>query len=345
MSMSDPHSPFLVAAVPLLGVLIVVPLLLLLWGVLLERRWWQLTRERVDCRAAAGSRNGSRVAPGAKTGQGGELRVALLSDFHFHPGSRLDPRLLACLRALDPDLLLLAGDFIDDDRGIDACATALRCLRARYGVFAVLGNHDYLRYGKEDLFRGDHTPGRRNDVGALEAALTRAGIHVLVNESVEIRIGVVEVHLLGLGDRLAGMLDLPRARAIFANDPARAGLRIVLAHSAPPLARLDPDYRTIGLAGHTHGGQVCIPWFSQWWLDRRLGIGHLHGWRVGEHGERVYVNRGIGTSWLLPIRVNARPELAVFDLVADASRSSAASEKLTVELVAALSAEDSAPLA
>ena len=337
MSMMDILSPMNIALEILLvtgGAAAIGAVLILGWGVLVERHWWQETRQRVDCRS-----------PGQSTAGSGRVRIVLLSDFHLQRGARLDPALVARVNALQADLLLLAGDFIDDDRGIAACGAALGGLRARCGAFAVLGNHDHLRYGVRDMFRNDHTPAGRNNVAALVRALGEVGIRVLVNESVRIRVGAVSVHLLGLGDQLAGALDLPRARARFRNGARIVGPRIVLGHSAPPLEEFEPDHRTIGLAGHTHGGQIRIPRFSDWWLKRRLQLDHLRGWRESAHGGRVYVNRGIGTSRLLPIRVNARPELAVFDLVADACPSRSRSEAWAEERSPALAAEDSAPVA
>lgn len=273
------------------------------WSVLVERRLWEFTGHEVV-------RRSNPLSPGVA------LRVVLLSDFHFYPGKRLSRSLIRRINALHPHLLLYAGDLIDTDSGIDECVRSLARLHASHGAFAVLGNHDHLCYGWRDVLTFNHHPSRRNHPGRLVRALREVGVEVLQNESRSLEVRGLRIDLVGLGDELCGALDMVASLRHFA-PPAAHGLRIVLSHSDSSLDCFPCDSRTIGFAGHTHGGQIMIPGLSAAFLGPRLQTQHLHGWRSLPGGGRAYVGRGLGTSRLLPFRLNARPEVAIFDVVAD----------------------------
>lgn len=224
------------------------------------------------------------------------LRVAQLTDLHR---SELTPdRLLrhavSLTNAAAPDLILLTGDFVSEDPAdIAPCAQIVSALHARLGVYAVLGNHDF-----------------NAGATAVERALTHVGVHVLTNRHARLSNGL---YLVGLEDDRFGRPDVARA---FAGIPPEAPT-LTLIHN-PALVELFAARPGIAFAGHTHGGQVRLPYLTAREV-RRIGAKHYReGWyTVGK--TRLYVNRGLGRVGL-PFRFLCRPEVAFFTLTQEASK-------------------------
>jgi hypothetical protein len=223
------------------------------------------------------------------------VRVAHLSDLHTSGLNLLERRLLALLEEESPDLIVISGDTIaasnrptdtaEDRRARAATRLLLERLRAPMGVYLVRGNWEVVRGLPDD-----------SDFYAS------VGIRLLVNESVEVRRGLFVVGI----DDLTGRPDSKRA---FSSVPDEA-FSIAVFHSPSywPEVEMVAD---VGLAGHTHGGQVRIPLIRPFWLPAGSGS-YLEGWYAGLHGA-LYVSRGLGTS-LLPIRFLARPEVLLLTL-------------------------------
>ena len=219
------------------------------------------------------------------------VRAVLISDIHVAgpdmPPSRL-ARIVDQIRALRPDLVLIAGDLIGDkDVGTriysarDVVAPLAR-LRPRLGTFAVLGNHDHWRNGAE-----------------VRAALAAAGIRVLDNEAAQ----VGPLALGGLDDDFTGRADLASTLAAMRRIE---GARILLSHSPDPFASLSNEVG-LTLAGHTHCGQIRLPLVGALATESRYGQRYACG-RVDEGGRTLIVTAGLGTS-VLPLRLIARPDL------------------------------------
>jgi predicted MPP superfamily phosphohydrolase len=224
----------------------------------------------------------------------GPMRVVLLSDLHVATPGDTPARLRGTVmrvNALHPDLVLLAGDFLSTETPAfaappDEVVPIVAGLRARLGVVAVLGNHDYGR-------------GR----SALEAGLQRVGITLLRNQAV--RRGPLAI--LGIGDTYTGHAD-PR-RALLAARRL-GGLPVVLSHEPDVAAKLDPSLRLV-LSGHTHCGQVS-PWpigpiVTASAYGKRYACGLIR-----EGARLTLVSAGLGTS-SLPIRLGAVPDFWVID--------------------------------
>lgn len=222
------------------------------------------------------------------------LRIGFASDFHAGPTT--DPAifadLLACVQREAPDVLLLGGDYVSfSAHHIDALQGFLRAARAPLGTFAVLGNHDVW-----------------NGRARVEAGLRAAGIDVLVNRSVALGAPFGQVSICGIDDPWLGA---PSASATFAD----AGpVRVYLMHSPDGLHWLDGQHFALGLAGHTHGGQIALrdgtPLFhagGPWSREHNYGRFELPG-----NGPLV-VSRGVGCS-AIPLRLNAHPELLICTL-------------------------------
>lgn len=218
------------------------------------------------------------------------LSLVQLSD--LHAGSFLGRGDLRAVvdevRRLDPDLVVLTGDFITHHWSeVLPLVEDLAGARGRLGTFAVFGNHDYK----------DRQEGRI--AGALEAH----GVRFLRNDRVLLERDGERFALVGLEDLEEGReVDLERARRGLAGE-----LELVLCHNprgAPALARLGAR---LVLSGHTHGLQVDLPWL------RTLGPQHP-GLRVELGDTTLIVSRGLGVVGL-PLRVGAPAELVVVRLV------------------------------
>lgn len=249
-----------------------------------------------------------RVAPaGWPTGQ--RLRVAVLADLHagapLMDEARIE-RIVAATNALAPDIVGVLGDLGPSSRFVTRAlphaevARRLGALRARLGVFAVNGNHDWWEDG-EAMRRG---PGAMPAIGrALEAA----GIRVLRNEV--LRAGPVLVGGLesswafGVG---RGVADLPRLLGQVTGDAPL----LLLTHEPDIFASGIPR-AALTLAGHTHGGQVRILGWSPRVPSR---YGNRYAWgRVQEGGRDLVVSGGLGTT-TLPVRFGVPPEITLVEI-------------------------------
>lgn len=247
------------------------------------------------------------------------LRLVQLSDFHFD-GLGLSPALLADAiaqaNALQPDFVILTGDFVTDTpTPIHTLAPQLATLRSRYGTYAVLGNHD-LRY--------------RHSRQEVTTALRAHDITVLWNEA---------VYPLGPGLAIVGLADLWSTE--FWPDTVLPAIpphipRLLLSHNPDSADRLRQWRVDLQLSGHTHGGQVNLPGLGNIAphlatlydrLPRSLqrsarflrncskNMQHWE-WSQGLHqvgSNQLYVNRGLGT--YLPGRFRCPPELTLITLV------------------------------
>jgi uncharacterized protein len=242
------------------------------------------------------------------------LRIAMISDIHGGSNGATAEnirRVVETTNAQDPDLVVLLGDFVSQARtrqpirerplrmSVRDVVDNLAGLRAKHGVYAVLGNHDGW-YGDEDI----------------AAELTRVGYRVLQNEIAFIRENGATFRLLGLKDHLK--LDSwisfdATVRETVAAYP-KEGQIVVLEHSPDILyilnywKQLNPDLKLM-LAGHTHGGQVWLPILGAPFVPSSVGQRYTRG-HVREEGIDMFVTTGIGTS-ILPFRFMVPPEVAI----------------------------------
>ena len=256
------------------------------------------------------------------------IRVLLLTDWHLGRWTRPRVlrskigRLLRRHRRRPFDLILLGGDFIDDDpRCLPLLAAALRQIgQFHIPVVAVLGNHDHESFG------GDVTP--------LVECLRARGVSVLRNQAAAVQVGAQRLLIVGLED-LQESQAYYRANVYQTPEhyrQAAAGLdwyarfdglephtpRLLLAHN--PDAVWAPGFRPLAtLAGHTHGGQVMLlDWLSQRFhrrLNRHLPPGSAVTWagRQEINGRALIVSRGIEGA-ALPLRLGRPPEAVVITL-------------------------------
>ena len=227
------------------------------------------------------------------------VRIGVLSDFHFGNGvdtARME-QAVAQLNALKPDIALLGGDYIHR-WGLGAkAAHGLRNLFAPLGVFAVLGNHDYWN-------------GTRQLVRALDEQFAQAAFpfKLMRNESHRLNINETPLHIVGVDDVTVNRHDIAKAvQGLPKNEPA-----VLLVHEpdiADEAAAAHPF--ALQVSGHSHGGQVRIPFVYPWWTPTwaRKYISGL----VTVNDMPLYVTRGIGMSWM-PMRFLCPPEVTLITL-------------------------------
>jgi uncharacterized protein len=227
------------------------------------------------------------------------LRVLFLSD--FHTGSHSDDvarleGIVAEARAFNPDLVLLGGDFVNMQLfgagrvPPKVIAAVLARLDARYGQFAVLGNHDYL-YGAQEI----------------ADALRAHAITVVDDESRSVKIKNHSIDLVGIPN---ARVESARSKQLLAGlVPERPS--IVLTHDPMWFANI-PRGPHLTLAGHTHGGQISLPGVGILNNASKAPLRWTHG-LIRERGQYLYVTSGIGTSGV-PLRWRVPPEFVVLDV-------------------------------
>ncbi len=297
--------------------IIAAGLLCVVYGVVIERRWYRVRRYRLDILPAAGG-----TQPQCR------LRILHLSDLHLVRRDRRMPAVLATLP--EADITILTGDVLGEPEAVEHAVAALEPVLGRVASFLVLGSNDlfsptpinYLRY-----FRKRHRVrvGTRGRSEELVEQLTRQGWTVLRNERLELDLGGLAAEVAGLEDAHIVRHDL---RAAIRTRPERFGIAIL--HSPDPTPELVALGYPLIFAGHTHGGQVRLPLIgalvTNGQLPRRLSRGVF---RMGP--SIVSISAGLGQSKYAPFRFFCPPEVSLIDLrpaPQEAEASSIASSKI-----------------
>lgn len=228
------------------------------------------------------------------------LKIAVIADLHiagFHMPPKQVEKIVRRINDLDVDMVFIAGDFISGhkaraktserfDQQIDAGISALKQLKTRDGVFAVIGNHDVWY-----------------DADYVDTSLRAVGIKVLKNEAVNIG---AKVCIVGLADNVTQKED-PNSFT----QCAPSSVILSLMHSPDSFLFLPPDVQ-LAVAGHTHAGQINIPLLGRFSNTGHLGAAYKYGLKDFK-GTPVYISAGLGTS-ILPARFRAPPEITVLTL-------------------------------
>lgn len=251
------------------------------------------------------------------------LRILQVSDLHMTPGQHGKQEWVASLAALDPDLVLLTGDNLAHPDAVPSVLTALAPLLKLPGAF-VFGSNDY--YGpvlKNPFSYFNRDPNRQPITGPdlpwqdLQAALEAAGWVNLNNARTTVIAGGRRIELVGVDDPHIDRDDYASVAGPVSPD---ADVHIGVTHSPEPrvLDRMAADGFELLVAGHTHGGQVCVPWYGA--LVTNCGLSRdmarsLHRYGPPEHRSWLHVSAGLGTSPYAPFRFACPPEASVLTLV------------------------------
>jgi len=225
---------------------------------------------------------------------GRSLRLVQLTDIHagLYMTRQHMRRYVNLVNRQQPDLVALTGDFISNSMTfLDSCVEEMSRLRSRYGVFVILGNHDHW-YG---------------DPAEIRARFRERGFIVLHNSHRVVETPSGPFAVAGIDDLQAGEPDLDRALRGASSHPT-----ILLSHHPEVFPEAVERKIPLTLAGHWHGGQVTLRVLGLPISPAHLLSRYPQG-LYRRNGSHLYVSRGIGTT-AVPIRLNAPPEVAVFQL-------------------------------
>ena len=240
----------------------------------IEPYWLEVTRVNLSSPKLAGATR--------------PIRLAHISDLHCDPVERVENQLIATLKLEKPDLIVFTGDTMNRADSLPVLKQTLTQLAAIAPTFSVKGNWDVWYYPTLDLFGG-------------------TGVKELNNEAVKFDVAGTNLWLVG-----APIAALPKFDQAFANVPPDA-YKVMLYHFPDELAEAQKRRVDLYCAGHTHGGQIALPFygalitFSK--FDKKYESGLFH------EGETwMYVNRGIGCEGTPHFRFFARPEVTMIEL-------------------------------
>jgi predicted MPP superfamily phosphohydrolase len=251
------------------------------YGILLRRRWFRVVKREVHVAGLDARFDG--------------LRIAQLSDLHI---GTLTPRSwglswAAAANLHAPDLAVVTGDMVTSGTEYhDHVADVVGTLRAVSGVFVSMGNHDYFGEGEP-----------------LVTLLRERGVQVLRNEGVVIERDGATLWLAAIDDTWTRRDDLARA---LRGCPAGTTTTVLLAHDPERFDEAAEAGVDLVLSGHTHGGQIAVPF-----LSRFIGLANLaHRYRIGFYRRgrsTLYVHPGLGTTGP-PLRLGVAPEVTILVL-------------------------------
>lgn len=313
-----------------LAVLATVGAAAITWGTLVERNMFTLRRVMVPV-----------LAPGAP-----EVRVLHITDLHMAPWQRGKQDWIRSLASLRPDLIVNTGDNLGHARGLEGVAYALEPFRGVPGVF-VHGSNDYHAPIAKNPFGYFLGPSKATrtitplDIVPLETLFTHElGWLDLNNAAGSLDVNGTSLEFFGVDDPhqrrdrlevVAGAIDELRENDEFPDDvlggsraASRSTVTVGVTHA--PYQRVLNSFVTHGadliFAGHTHGGQVCVPGFGALVTNcdiPRRQVKGLSLWRHGLGSAYLNVSAGLGTSIFAPVRFACPPEATLLTLTASST--------------------------
>jgi predicted MPP superfamily phosphohydrolase len=288
-----------------LGLIMALAAAAAIWGIGIERQLFVVRRESLRI-----------LPPGSRA-----LTVLHIGDLHIAPWQKRKLAWIAKLDELSPDLVVNTGDNLGHRSSIGPTLTALKPLLERTGAF-VNGSNDYhapeLRNPLTYLggpSKAGH--GEKLETSRLVGGFTSAGWLDLNNRQGRAVINGVSINFVGVDDAHDGLDDLSSIP-----DDLASGADLVIGVSHAPYLRVIDAMGAAGVdllfAGHTHGGQVCIPGFgalvTNCDLPRKNAKG-ISSWDVGGKTLILNVVAGLGHSIFAPIRFACRPEVRLLTLL------------------------------
>ena len=299
----------------------------LAWGTLVERTRWTLRRADVP------------VLPAGAT----PIRVLHLSDLHMAPWQRDKQEWIRGLAALEPDLVVDTGDNLGHERGIEGVRRALEPFRGVPGVF-VNGSNDYFGPALKNPFAyfggpsGHVARTKQLDIDGLHDFFAELGWRDLDNTATAMDLRGTHFEFFGVDDPhreydrldlITSAIDELRADDSLGDETwpdgasvadRRPTVTVGVAHA--PYQRVLNSFVNHGaqlmLAGHTHGGQVCVPGFGALVTNCDIPRDQVKGLSIWRHGLRsafLNVSAGLGTSIYAPVRFACPPEATLLTLV------------------------------
>ncbi|GAA1742819.1 metallophosphoesterase [Microbacterium paludicola] len=278
------------------------------WGVGIERYLFTVRRHVIRM-----------LEPGSAP-----IRILHISDAHMAPWQHRKQRWMAGLVSLRPDLVINTGDNLGHVDGLDGVREALSPLAGVPGVF-VHGSNDMYGPGPRNPFLYFTGPSKRPpkavrlDTASLDAFMTdELGWHSVDNGAATVTVRGQRIRLFGVGDAHHGLDDMDAAASALA-EQADAPLTLGVAHA--PYRRVLDGFSDRGadvlFAGHTHGGQVRVPFYGALVANCDIPLRQARGLSTWTHRGRVVplnVSAGLGHSIYAPVRFACRPEASLITL-------------------------------
>lgn len=221
-----------------------------------------------------------------------KLKIVQISDIHFKGFTTIPRKISEELIRIKPDYLFITGDIVNWDlKKLDDLKEFLSKLSEIEGIkmFGVFGNHEYLS----------------KKYPLIEKILNESNISFLHNEQILLKEGI---NLIGVDDPHLNLDDISKASENIKLDLPT----IILAHSPEILEDVSIGNSLI-LSGHTHGGQVNIPFITDLMFSKKGNRSYKSG-LFKEDSKYLYINRGVGTTFL-PLRFNSFPEVTIIKLL------------------------------
>lgn len=297
----------IVAAALLLGAALFV------WMVFVEPRAFRVRRTCVAATRSGKAREVFIEHPGLAG-----LTILHVTDTHFMAGDEAKVRFLRRVGQEKFDLVLFTGDLIDTPQGVEPCVEAAACLHGRLGAFAVLGGHDYFQggpwYRHLPLVSGPLTARKhsaRNPAESLAQRLEETGVQVLRDEHRLITLpDGARAALVGLEDAFNAEPDYAAA---WAGVPAGIPV-IVISHSPDALPQIVNRGAHLVFFGHTHGGQVHLPFIGA--LTTRCSLPTSRASGTFKEGHTVFsINNGLGGGRHISFRLLCPPEVTALRVI------------------------------
>lgn len=255
--------------------LILIPCIIGIWAFIIEPNLVMIDRYKIKNTDFAG------------------MKIVMAGDFHFrfYDKYRLH-YIIQKINAENPDMVLFVGDYINTfdaslNYPIEQTAEEFKNIKSKYGIYAVLGNHDYFAEGDR-----------------IKKALKDNGIKVLENSSAKIDVNGKNLYIAGITDLTTTKPDLKKALRNVKNSST-----ILLSHQ-PWIYNEVPNDIMFVLSGHTHGGQVHIPFYKPKIYEKM----YINGYIENEYGKKMIITKGLGTS-IVPARFFCPPDIVVVEFV------------------------------
>ncbi len=223
--------------------------------------------------------------------------VVQLSDIHisiFNSEKRLK-KIVKKVNQLDADIIVFTGDLYDRDwffGGMGSVSLYLNKLKSKYGKFAIYGNHDYAGEGSK----------------IFKKTIEDGGFTLLVNSGYNIQLDEGKTVFVGGSDDF--LLGNPSIKDTMSSQSQHSNYNLVLTHEPDPADYFAKENVDLILAGHSHNGQVKLPFYR---FYNNLGKKYVYGLFEIENNTKVFVSSGIGCSWM-PIRFGVAPEIVVHNI-------------------------------